>query len=248
MKANTAMLEKQYHNGVAHEFLLQRKHDFIWEIPEKLFLLKKNYLQNKSIVEMGCGPSFLIAKIVKIQKIKIKDYLGIDISKKMISLAKENFPTGFYIVGNMENINLPESTADTILSLGALHHTENKYSTLSNWIRILKKSGYLLLREPTYEALKKGTGASPTEEGIEVQNIDKYLVKRSLKIKKNLYFCSHLFHLINRIFIKIFRNIWTKNEILWYPLMIFDIFISNTLGQFIPSLRGDACIIIAQKV
>jgi len=248
MKANTAILEKQYHNAVAHDFLLQRKHDFIWEIPEKLFLLKKNYLQNKSIVEMGCGPSFLIAKIVKIQKIKIKSYIGIDISKKMISLARENFPNGTYIVENMTTINLPNSSVDTILSLGALHHAENKYTTLFNWIRILKKDGYLLLREPTYEALKKGTGASPTEEGIEVKKVDKYLNMKGLKVKKNLYFCSRLFHLINRLLIKVFGTVWTKNEILWYPLMIFDIFISNTLGQFVPLLRGDACIIIAQKV
>ena len=248
MKINATRLEEKYHDVVAQEFLIQRKHDFIWEIPEKLFLLKKNYLQNKSIIEMGCGPSFLITKLVKTQEIKIRNYLGVDISKNMISLAKENFPNGTYIVGDMTNINLPESTADTLLSLGALHHAENKYTTLSNWIRILKKKGYLLLREPTYEALKKGTGASPTEEGIEVKKVDKYLKRKGLKIKKNLYFCSCLFHLINRLLIKVFGTIWTKNEFLWYHLMIFDIFISNTVGQFVPLLRGDACIIIAQKV
>jgi len=248
MKINATRLEENYHDAVAHEFLQQRKRDFIWEIPEKLFLLKKNYLQNKSIIEMGCGPSFLIAKIVKTQQIQIKTYLGIDISKNMIALAKKNFPNGTYIVGNMTTINLPNSSADTILSLGALHHAENKYTTISNWIRILKKKGYLLLREPTYKALKKGTGASPTEEGIEAKKVDKYLNMKGLKIKKNLYFCSCLFHLINRLLIKVFGTLWTKNEILWYPLMIFDIFISNTLGQVIPLLRGDACIIIAQKI
>jgi len=248
MKINTLKLEEQYHDTIAQKFLLQRKYDFIWEIPEKLFLLKKNYIQNKSIVEMGCGPSFLIAKFVKTQQIQIMSYLGVDISKNMIDLAKENFPMGKYIVGNMTNINLPNSTADTILSLGALHHAENKYTTLSNWIRILKKKGFLLLREPTYEALKKGMGASPTEEGIEVKKIGKYLNIRGLKINKNLYFCSCIFHLINRLFIKVFGALWIKNEFLWYPLMIIDMFISNTLGQFFPLLRGDACIIVAQKV
>jgi len=111
MKINSATLEEHYHDSVSQVFLLQRKRDFIWEIPEKLFLLKKNYLQNKSIIEMGCGPSFLIAKLVKTQQIQIKTYLGVDISKNMIALAKRNFPDGTYIVGNMTTINLPSSSA-----------------------------------------------------------------------------------------------------------------------------------------
>lgn len=248
MKNDSVTLEKNYHNSIAEDFLLQRKYDFIWEIPERLFLLKRKYFQNKSVVEMGCGPSFWLSKVAKRDKLKIKKYLGVDISKNMILLAKKNYPKGFFIVGDMTNINLSKSSADSLLSLGALHHAEDKYKALKNWIRILKRGGYLLMREPTFEALKKGSGASPTEEGIEVDKIENYLLKNGLIIKKNLYFSSNLFHLINRLLNRIFSDFWRKNEYLWYPVMILDVLISNTLGNFIPFLRGEACIIVAQKV
>jgi len=248
MKNNTLRLEKKYHNAVAQEFLSQRKYDFIWEIPEKLFLLKKKYLQNKKIVEMGCGPSLLIAKQIKKLNIKMKCYIGVDISKNMITLAKNSFPEGRFIIDDITDINLPDSSAETVFSLGALHHTENKNKTLRNWIRILKMKGFLLMREPIYEALRRGTGASPTEEGIDVSKISDYLNKNGMKIKNNIFFCSKLFHLINRVFIKILGSLWLKNEILWYPVIILDIITSNTLGKLFSSLRGEACIIIAQKV
>lgn len=248
MKNNSLKLEKKYHDSIAKDFFLQRKQDFLWEIPERLFLLKKEYLQNRSIIEMGCGPSLVISKVVNNKKLKIKSYLGIDISKNMISLAKENFPDGKYIIGDMIRTNLPNSIADTLISLGALHHVENKYKTLSNWIRLLKRNGYLLLREPTQEALKKGTGASPIEEGIEVLKVNNYLNSSGVKVLRNLYFSSHLFHLINRLFIKILGSLWIKKDFLWYPVMIFDVFISSTLGGIIPLFRGEACIIIAQKL
>jgi len=248
MTNNSLSLEKRYHNKIAEDFLKQREYDFIWEIPEELFIMKKKYLQNKSIVEMGCGPSFAITKTIRRLKIKLNRYIGIDISNKMILLAKKFLPHGKYLVADITNVNLPSLSCDTILSLGALHHTEKQYHALLNWIRILKNGGSLLLREPTYEALKKGMGASPIEEGIRVNNVCAFLKRNKCIVYKKIYFCSNIFHLVNRILIKFFGNFWKQNKVFWYPIMIIDIFLCNSMGYLFKQLRGDACIIIAQKI
>jgi len=248
MAKNILKQEEIYHDNIAQQFSLQRKYDYIWEVPELLFLLKRKYFQDKSVVEMGCGSSFVISKFCKNLNIKLKNYIGVDISKKMISLAKKNYPKGFFVNKDIAHTDLPVSSIDTILSLGSLHHAENKYITLSHWIQILKSDGFLLLREPTIEGLKFGSGASPTEEGINVNDVCYFLKKGKLLIHRKIFFCSSFFHTINRILIKILGNFWLKNEFLWYPVMIFDIFISNTVGCYVSFLRGDACIIIAQKL
>jgi len=249
MKNNKpVILEKKYHDKIADEFFLQRKYDFIWEIPERMLLLKYKYLSNKSIVEFGCGPSSVIKKVTQNCNLRLKNYIGVDISPRMIAIAKKNFPSGTFIIGDFTHIKLVNSSADTVISLGALHHSENKNKTLLKWIQILKKGGFLLLREPTLEALKKGMGASPIEEGIDVDEICKYLVNNNFIIVKKIFFCSPIFHLLNRALIKIFGDFWRKNELFWYPVMVFDIILCNTLGSTSVKFKGDSIALVAKKL
>ena len=53
-------------------------------------LLKISKLENKSIHDLGCGNAELL-NVLKIKKIKFKNYLGSDLSNKMIQLCNERF-------------------------------------------------------------------------------------------------------------------------------------------------------------
>jgi SAM-dependent methyltransferase len=245
MKNNSLILESKYHNNIAEHYFKDRKNDFLWEIPEEIFIFKKQYFFMKNVIEMGCGPAYMIAQ--NDRYVKVNRYLGIDISKKMIKIAEDIYPKGKYKSIDISSIKIKKTVFDTVLALGSLHHTEDKIKTLENWIRLLKRKGYLILREPTYEALKRGSGASPTEEGIKVTEIISFLQKNHFKDISILFFSSQFFHFLNRLLIKMMKQFWLNNKILWYPIIILDIFVSNTLGKYIKQLRGEACIIIARK-
>lgn len=241
-------VEEKYHDEVAESFSDVRKHDFIWEIPEQLYLLKNIYFKNKVVVDVGCGPAISVKKNIDKKILKQCTYIGIDISKKMLSLAKINIPEGKFYHSDISNLPLNKKTADTILSLGALHHVENQLESIKNWMDILKIKGYLLLREPIYEALKRGEGASPIEEGIKTDLILKTLEDNGFILHKKIFFSSKFFHIMNKIFIKTLGDFWKNSKILWYPVMILDIFFTKIFGDNIPFFKGEACIIIAQKV
>ena len=241
--------EQKYHDNVAVTFAEIRKKDFIWEIPEELFILKEKYFLDKSVIDMGCGPSISVKNILSTKLLRKCNYIGVDISKKMLKIAKCNIPTGSFICSDISSVKINDNSIDTILSIGSLHHVENQIPTLKKWIKLLKNGGYLLLREPLYESLQKGRGASLTEEGIKLNEIlNLFKENNSIKIKRLIFFGSPIFHLINRIMRKIFGKLWLNTKLLWYPLMILDIYMSTTLRKVFINFIVDSCIIVAQKV
>lgn len=240
--------EQKYHDDVAIKFANIRKRDFIWEIPEQLFLLKPRYFIRKRVIDMGCGPAINVKNILSNNILNNCEYIGVDVSKQMLNLAKKNIPSGLFICSDMSSVKIEIRSVDTILSFGALHHAENKKKTIYYWFNLLKPGGYLLMREPLFEALQKGNGASPMEEGIELSQILFFFKKNKIKLKKLYYFGSPLFHFINKVMKKIMGSIWLNTKLLWYPLMIVDILISTVLQNKFNAFKADSVLLVAQKV
>src|SRR3989344_1095794 len=131
---NTLMEEAKFQNKNAESYSCKRESDFIWEVPEKMFLIKKKYFGKGSVViDMGCGPAISVRNIISGDILKNCNYIGVDISKNMLKYAKQNIPFGKFIQGDIEEIDFNKNYADVILSLGALHHCEDKLQTIKKW-------------------------------------------------------------------------------------------------------------------
>lgn len=240
--------EEKHHDDTAESYSERRETDFIWEVPEKKFLIKQRFFQPKNtIIDMGCGPSTPIRNSFSENYLKSLKYIGVDISREMLRIAKRNIPNGIFKQGDVETITFPLNYADVIVSLGTLHHALNKQKTLIHWYKILKPGGYILLREPTFESLKQGEGESPHEEGIIINDLVSFIDKKRIKIIKLLYFNTKFFHLVNKIMIKINWKTWENNR-LGRIILTIDIIISKLLGNAIPFLKGSDVIIILQKL
>lgn len=96
------------------------------------------------ILDIGCGSGVPIDKYLQSKNFEIT---GVDISEEMIRLAKENFPSGNYLVGDMEKIDFPASSFDAIVSFYAIFHTprERHLKLLKKIRTLLVNSGYLLI-------------------------------------------------------------------------------------------------------
>lgn len=183
---------------------------------------------------MGCGPAISISKILGNKVLARLSYTGVDISNKLIEVAKTQVPKGKFICADMSDVKLPKNSFDILISLGALHHCEDKDRTLRNWINIIKPGGYLLLREPIYEYLRKGTGESPIEEGIKIKDFHNIINNHGLKVVKLTYFSTNAFHLFNKIMIKLGLKSWQNIRTLWYPVAYCDALLARNseLGHF----------------
>ena len=126
--------------------------DIYHEMYQQIFNYKKEFkfyhnllkINNcKSILEIGCGSGNLASYFLG----KKYKYLGCDISKKMISIAKKVEPNADFITADMRNLKLKkkfDSIVVTGRSFTYLTTNEDVINTLNSFNSILKKDGILI--------------------------------------------------------------------------------------------------------
>jgi len=111
--------------------------------PEKdLF---SNYITRGDVVlDLGCGDG----RLFQIFRDKNIDYTGIDISEKLIKIAKRKNPNTKFIVGDALKLPFPDNSFTKVFNIAVLHHIPSKklrLQLLSEAKRVLKPDGLLIL-------------------------------------------------------------------------------------------------------
>ena len=96
-----------------------------------------------SVLELGCGTGNLAPKLSS----EFKEYLGLDYSDDMLSIAREKFPSGNFIQGDMRNFHLPKKF-DAVLITGRstsyLLTKEDLSNTFVSIFEVLNAKGTLI--------------------------------------------------------------------------------------------------------
>ncbi len=79
---------------------------------------------------------------------KAKDTVGIDISEKLLNVAKENYPSITFKKRLIEKTDFTKDTFDVIILNDILEHTQNEIDTLNEMFRILKPNGTIIITTP----------------------------------------------------------------------------------------------------
>ncbi|MFH7904053.1 MAG: class I SAM-dependent methyltransferase, partial [Candidatus Aenigmatarchaeota archaeon] len=90
-------------------------------IRQKFKVLEKfKHIQNKKILEVGCGTA------TQLLEFKENFLVGIDISKKMIKYAIENAKKKnvkiYFVLADARKLPFKEKTFDFVLSIATIHH------------------------------------------------------------------------------------------------------------------------------
>jgi len=113
-------------------------------------LLSLDESKKISLLDLGCGSGWTSIMLAKLGLV----VTGLDISKKMINIAKENAKKEKlkinFIVSDIEKINF-KNQFDRVLSYDALHHCPNEIEVLKNAYKALKPGGIILIIEPNKE-------------------------------------------------------------------------------------------------
>ena len=130
----------QDYNSIAERFSRARERG--WEEFRFLFL---EYLQpGDKILDVGCGNGryYEFCEGCKV------DYFGVDISEKLIEIAKKRYPRGKFQVANVLNLPFPPHFFDKVYSLAVLHHIPSerlRKQFFKEVKRVLKPEGLLIL-------------------------------------------------------------------------------------------------------
>ncbi|GLR16750.1 class I SAM-dependent methyltransferase [Portibacter lacus] len=130
-------LAKSYNNKIDH-----KPHNAYYDRPNTLSLLKE--VKGKKILDAACGPG----KYAEILSGAGAEVIGYDISPKMIAFAKERNPGNdqFYVHDISEPFDkIEDGEMDVVLCALALHYLEDWTITMSEFFRVLKAGGQLVI-------------------------------------------------------------------------------------------------------
>ncbi len=129
---------KEDYNLIADDFSRTRS-----SIPEDF----KNWLNQyiifgEKVLDWGCGNGRFC------EIFKDTDYYGVDVSEKLIKVAKTQHPKAKFQVINLLDLPFPDNFFDKIICLAVLHHIpseEFRIQFLKEGKRVLKPEGTLIL-------------------------------------------------------------------------------------------------------
>jgi len=126
------------YNKIANIFDKRRN----W-IPPDFTILEKYINQGERILDLGCGNG-RFSEVVGSNA----DYYGVDVSERLIEIAKEKYPNGKFFVSEPFALPFENNFFDKVFCLAVLHHIPSKKfrkDFLKETKRILKPDGKLIL-------------------------------------------------------------------------------------------------------
>lgn len=120
----------------------------LYEKPAMYSLLPE--LKNKKVISIGCGSGEDCNQLQQ----RGAEVTGVDISKKLIEIARSSYPECKFEVMDMENLKFADSSFDFAFSSLAIHYLEDWTQALKEAHRILKPGGEYLFScgHPVYSA------------------------------------------------------------------------------------------------
>ncbi len=124
------------------------EHRDIHKIDKELQMFLEVLPENAYVLDAGSGAGRPTSDFLTKNGINV---MGIDISEKMINLAKVNVPKAEFQQGDMKDLKFPPETFDGVISLFSLFHVprEKHEQVLRGFQKILKKGGTLLINTGT---------------------------------------------------------------------------------------------------
>jgi len=108
-----------------------------------------NPLKETSVLDIGCGWGILLKELSLINR-KLRLY-GIDISPKMVSVAKLKFSSTEKVeiqVGSADKLPYKNNSFEYVTCILSFHHHPDSLNSLREMFRVLKPNGRLFLLDP----------------------------------------------------------------------------------------------------
>lgn len=108
--------------------------------------------RGQSVLDAGCGPGLVIAKILEEDRGTEISITGLDINRTMIRHAHRkcrNFPNVKLQVADLnKSLELPDVTFDRVVCSNTLYALDEPQAVISEFHRVLKPGGALIIANP----------------------------------------------------------------------------------------------------
>lgn len=99
-------------------------------------------VEGKKVLDLGCGTG---RGIKHLYDFKAAEVYGVDVSKKMLEIAKKKFKNAHFLLADSEKLPFEDESFDVITGLFLIVHLGDLKKTFDEAYRVLKKSGIFIL-------------------------------------------------------------------------------------------------------
>ncbi|MGE0564818.1 MAG: class I SAM-dependent methyltransferase [Pseudolabrys sp.] len=96
------------------------------------------------VVDLGCGSGVFTDVLHK----RGFDSTGVDLSPRLVSVARRSHPDIEFIEGDVERLPFPDASFDGVLLSGLVHHLPDRSRCAAEVFRILKPGGHFVAFDP----------------------------------------------------------------------------------------------------
>lgn len=150
----------------------QQPGNLMLDLDEEVFssLLNDTIVTDRIVIDVGCGTGRHWQKLMDQQPARL---IGYDVSKKMLHKLQEKFFTAVTYVSNGELLpEIKNDSADLLVSTLTIAHIEKFEKAFTEWDRVLKLNGEMILTDYHPEALARGAKRTFLHQGkiISIKN------------------------------------------------------------------------------
>ncbi|MCW5692750.1 MAG: class I SAM-dependent methyltransferase [Pseudolabrys sp.] len=126
--------------SMAYDVFTPDTNEHIIDIVARLFDLGPG----ARVADLGCGSG------VFTDRLRRRGYActGVDLSPKLVRIARENFPGIEFIEGDIEHLPFADGSFDGVLLAGVLHHLPHRAQCAAEIKRILRPGGRFVAFDP----------------------------------------------------------------------------------------------------
>lgn len=172
------------------------------------------------VLDIGCGQGLQLAEIRKLcSEARLH---GMDISPKLVDLARNNVPDGYFQTGDADNLAYADAQFDVVVMTEVLEHLAEPARALAQIKRVLKLGGWLLMTVPNRDWLRfdwylgnRKVYQPVDDKWYRVAEVSAYLNQAGFEIRRitgaeNLYFGGGLPRLFEKLALKIAPRLQRK--------------------------------------
>lgn len=140
MTNNSEIYNKKQYDLLADAFRSAQEEFYSKKINESrkvLYSILDGHLKNKKVLDVGCG----FGKDILYYQLKGAKVFGVDISKKMIEMARKNIKAADLSVQDYSKLNFKSGYFDVVVSRYALQYNRNMEKTFKEVHRVLRPGG-----------------------------------------------------------------------------------------------------------
>lgn len=106
--------------------------------------IKKEFGKKVPLLDVGCGTGLIYQQMLKYHVVTPATYVGGDVSKKMLAIARQRFPEAKFVNLDIFNLSYPDHSQPNVMCISVIQHLPYYDQALNELMRVTGRKLYIV--------------------------------------------------------------------------------------------------------